>query len=147
MRSLARAGLLRLNNFLDSATVIATEHMLPAVGQGALAVQGRKKDKEILKIAHSLHHPRTANEVSAERVLLKELQGGCRVPVGVFTKTVKNKFYMKAAVFSPNNDAWVKGEIETACRRAQTAAKKLARTLLKNGAASFLREARGRAAR
>ena len=143
----ARAGLLRLNKFLDRATVISTQHMLPAVGQGALAIQGRKNDKETLKIAQSLHHPPTAHEVSAERALLKELQGGCRVPVGVVTKSVKNMFWMSAAVFSPNDNAWVKGEIAAPCGQAQAAAKKLARTLLKNGAALFLKEARGRASR
>ena len=143
----ARAGLLRLKKFLKYAKAIPAEDVLPAVGQGALAVQARKSDKEMRRVAKSLHHAATEKEVSAERVFLKALSGGCRVPVGVRTRIAGNKFYMEAAVFSVKDEGWVRGNISASLRNAAPAAKKLAGTLLKNGAASFLKEARTETAR
>ena len=139
---IARAGLLRIKKFSSHARTIPVGDMLPAVGQGALAIQCRKKDKKNLKVARSVHHRPTEKETAAERVFLKELRGGCRVPVGISTRTAGGRFYMKAAVFSVNNDGWVAGDIAVAAARALLSAKKLARTLLKNGAGSFLKEAR-----
>jgi hydroxymethylbilane synthase len=138
----ARAGLLRLKKFLRHSRVISTHEILPAVGQGALAVEGKKNDREILKIAGSIHHRGTEIEVLAERAFLKTLNGGCRVPVGVTTKTLKNIFYMKAAVFSVCSQDSVEGEITAFSRQASSSAKKLARNLLKKGAGRFLTEAR-----
>ena len=143
----AQAGLLRLQKFLRHARAIPINDVLPAVGQGALAVQARKKDEQMLKVARCLHHAATEKEVSAERAFLKELSGGCRVPVGVSVKTVKNKFHIKAAVFSVNDEGWVRGGLSAPLAAAVPSAKKLARVLLKNGAASFLKEARREAAR
>ncbi len=138
----ARAGLLRLKKFLRHSRTIPLNEILPAVGQGALAIEGRKKDLEVLKIARSIHHLPTEKEVLAERVLLKGLSGGCRVPVGVMTKITRNHFYMKAAIFSVNSADWVEAEISGPIKEASLAAKKLARMLLKKGGALFLKQAR-----
>ena len=112
-----------------------------------MAIQGRKNDKEALRAARGIHHSATEKEVTAERAFLKELQGGCRVPVGVSTKTVKGKFHMTAAVFSVEDDGWVKGEVVSVPAKAIASSKKLARILLKNGAGSFLKTARAGAVR
>lgn len=78
---LARAGLHRLE--LDAACVVIEPELLPpAPGQGALALQCRAGDRDVLELVEPLHDPATAAAVRAERRLMAELEGGCRLPVG-----------------------------------------------------------------
>jgi hydroxymethylbilane synthase len=78
---LARAGLHRLE--LDAAYVVLEPELLPpAPGQGALAVQARAGDRALLALVEPLHDPATAASVRAERRLMVDLDGGCRLPVG-----------------------------------------------------------------
>jgi hydroxymethylbilane synthase len=78
---LARAGLNRLE--LDAAYVVLDAELLPpAPGQGALALQCRAGDRELAELAEPLHDPATAAAVRAERRLMVDLDGGCRLPVG-----------------------------------------------------------------
>ena len=78
---LARAGLLRLD--LDAAYVVLDPEVLPpAPGQGALGIQCRAGDREVLDLLEPLHDPATGAAVRAERRLMTLLEGGCRLPVG-----------------------------------------------------------------
>lgn len=78
---LARAGIRRLE--LDVAYVVLEPELLPpAPGQGALAVETRAGDRAIAELVETLHDPATAASVRAERRLMVNLEGGCRLPVG-----------------------------------------------------------------
>ncbi len=78
---LARAGLLRLE--LDAAYVVLEAAVLPpAPGQGALAIETRAGDRNLIELVEPLHDPATAAAVRAERRLMANLEGGCRLPVG-----------------------------------------------------------------
>jgi hydroxymethylbilane synthase len=78
---LARAGLVRLD--LDAAYVVLDPELLPpAPGQGALAIQARAGDREVAELVEPLHDPATGAAVRAERRLMVDLEGGCRLPVG-----------------------------------------------------------------
>ena len=78
---LARAGLRRLG--LDPACVLLEPELLPpAPGQGALAIQSRAGDREMIALVEALHDPATAAAVRAERRLMVDLDGGCRLPIG-----------------------------------------------------------------
>jgi hydroxymethylbilane synthase len=78
---LALAGLRRLE--MDAAYVILEPELLPpAPGQGALAVESRAGDRDVAELVEPLHDPATASAVRAERRLMAELDGGCRLPVG-----------------------------------------------------------------
>jgi len=78
---LARAGLRRLE--LDAAYVVLEAELLPpAPGQGALAIQARAGDRDTIQLVEPLHDPATAAAVRAERRLMVNLDGGCRLPVG-----------------------------------------------------------------
>ena len=78
---LARAGLRRLD--IDAAYVVLEPELLPpAPGQGALAIQSRAGEREILELVEPLHDPATGAAVRAERRLMANLEGGCRLPVG-----------------------------------------------------------------
>jgi hydroxymethylbilane synthase len=78
---LARAGLRRLE--LDVAYVVLEPELLPpAPGQGALAIQARAGDRGVIQLVEVLHDPATAASVRAERRLMVDLEGGCRLPIG-----------------------------------------------------------------
>jgi hydroxymethylbilane synthase len=78
---LARAGLRRLD--LEVAAVELDPQLLPpAPGQGALALQCRADDRELIELVEPLHDPATGAAVRAERRLMANLEGGCRLPVG-----------------------------------------------------------------
>jgi hydroxymethylbilane synthase len=138
----ADAGLRRLGKYRRYAAPIRSEALLPAVGQAALALQVRADDLRSLKLLRALNHTATELEVKAERALLKSLHGGCRVPVGVLSRTKGKKLHLCAAVFSVKNTARVFGEITGRLNNAEALGRKLAATLLKKGAGRFLKEAR-----
>jgi hydroxymethylbilane synthase len=78
---LARAGLRRLD--LEVACVVLEPELLPpAPGQGALAIQARAGDRATAQLVELLHDPATAAAVRAERRLMTNLEGGCRLPIG-----------------------------------------------------------------
>ena len=78
---LAAAGLSRLGRSEVTGFAFAFDEMLPAVGQGALAIEARADHPRLLEITAALDHPQTALCVKAERALLGTLEGGCQVPI------------------------------------------------------------------
>jgi len=97
---LARAGVerLKLNKYISS--IIKTDVMLPAVGQGALGIETRTDNKIVNKIIKSLHHENTYKAVLAERALLKALEGGCQVPIGAYAEVTPTGLFLNALVGS-----------------------------------------------
>jgi len=77
---LAMAGITRLGLAHVASEAIDVDAMIPAVGQGALAIQARSDDTETLAVLEAIHHPRTAACVQAERSFLIGISGGCSVP-------------------------------------------------------------------
>jgi len=71
----------------------------PAPGQGTLAVQCRKKDKDLLSIIQKIHNKEIEEIIKIERGLLEQLEGGCHLPLGIYAKHIKNKNLYKASVF------------------------------------------------
>jgi hydroxymethylbilane synthase len=138
----ARAGLERLGKFKSFCRVVPAKTVLPAVGQGALGLEIRANNPSIEKIARLLNHPESEILVNVERRFLKELHGGCRVPVGILAQKVGTKIHLKAAVFSVQNSAFVEAQMIRPFSQALQAGKTLARELLKMGARHFLLEAR-----
>lgn len=81
---LAAAGLTRMG-WLDKASELLDPQVcLPAVGQGALGIQCREQDGELLQLLALYHHKETALTVAAERAFLARLDGGCQVPIGAY---------------------------------------------------------------
>ena len=79
---LARAGLLRLGLESRAVEVFEPERILPAVGQGVVAVEVREGDARARDLASAIDHTATRLAVTAERALLARLEGGCQVPIG-----------------------------------------------------------------
>lgn len=99
---LAQAGLVRLGLEAHISQVLPYETMMPAPGQGALAVQCRQGDRETLELLVILDDPVTRAEVEAERRFLEALGGGCSLPVGALAELRQGEIYMQAVVVSPD---------------------------------------------
>jgi hydroxymethylbilane synthase len=136
---LAHAGLMRLG--LDVPhTIVSPEIMLPAVGQGALAV-ATLEDHPIGELIHeTLNHGPTARAVRAERAMLKALEGGCRVPVGARAFVEGEMVRLEGLVASPDGVLLYRGEVEG--EEPEEVGGRLARDLLERGAGVVLAEIR-----
>ena len=95
---LARAGIVRLGLEREITHAISLEEMLPAPGQGALAVECRAEDSELLAMLSKIHDPSTAAETTAERAFLRELGAGCNTPVAALA-TVESSGSSREIVF------------------------------------------------
>ncbi len=137
---LARAGVerLKLNKYISS--VINTDIMLPAVGQGALGIETRTDNKSINEIVSSLHHKETYTAVLAERALLKTLQGGCQVPIGAYAEVKQQGLFLDALVGSLDGSVIFRKKIRGNENKPEETGKKLAKQLLNAGAKSILNE-------
>ena len=136
---LARAGLLRLG--LDVPhVVVSPEVMLPAVGQGALAVAMLEEHPLRETVGEALNHEETGRAVRAERALLKALEGGCRVPVGALGGVEGSRVRLRGVVASPDGALVYRGEAEG--EKPEEVGRRLARDLLDQGAAVVLGEIR-----
>lgn len=87
---LASAGLLRTNQDARITSYLSSPTMLHATGQGAIAVEIRSSDKKMQDLVSRLNHQATEWRTSCERALLRTLEGGCSVPVGVETRYLMN---------------------------------------------------------
>lgn len=137
---LARAGVerLKLNKYISS--IIKTDVMLPAVGQGALGIETRTDNKIVNEIVKSIHHENTYKAVSAERALLKTLEGGCQVPIGAFAEIKQNGLSLDALVGSLDGSITYRKKIRGSKNNPENLGKKLANELLKAGAKTILEE-------
>jgi hydroxymethylbilane synthase len=136
---LARAGLDRLG--LDvTHTVIPSDVMLPAVGQGALAVATLEDNPLRPYISEVLDNEPSARAVRAERAMLNALEGGCRVPVGALASAEGGRIRLEGVVASPDGRLSYRGEAEG--DGPEEVGVRLARDLLKRGATVIMGELR-----
>ncbi|WP_312116182.1 hydroxymethylbilane synthase, partial [Brevibacillus reuszeri] len=100
---LAAAGLERVNFEGEIAQFLPVEISLPAVGQGALAIECRADDEEMLALLKRIDHEPTRRAVTAERSFLHKLQGGCQVPIGAYATVAEdNLITLTGMVGSPD---------------------------------------------
>ena len=138
---LAFAGLRRLGLESHVSEVLDPAEMLPAPGQGALAVQMRKDDDRLTTLLASLEHAPTRLATTAERALLGFLEGGCQVPVGAFAQFEGSTLQLRAIVASPDGRHVVGRHVSgpvTAVAAAAALGESLGRDLLAGGAERIL---------
>lgn len=126
---LAVAGLRRLG--LDAAITahLPIQTMLPAAGQGALAVQARDDDYETLGWLRQLDHWATRQAVTAERAFLEALGGGCQTPIGVYAEVVGHNMEMSGFIADPDGSNGIRDRFNARTEEAEWAGKKLARMM------------------
>jgi hydroxymethylbilane synthase len=143
---LAHAGLRRLG-LADRVTyVFPPEEMLPAVAQGALAIQARAGDEATLARLRPLDHLLTRVQVEAERGFLARIQGGCQIPVAAHATVEGDQVRLRALVASVDGARLVRAERSGPRAEARALGEAVAEELLGRGADRILREAAGQGA-
>jgi hydroxymethylbilane synthase len=148
---LAAAGLIRLGFAHRIGERLSPEIMLPAPGQGALAVTTRTDDAAIQGLVReAVHSSDTAVPVAAERAFLRRLEGGCQVPVAAYARQYRDEsgqqmLRLDGRVIALSGESMAQGREESAVRDEAQAADmgtKLAERLLDAGAAAILADVR-----
>jgi hydroxymethylbilane synthase len=137
---LAVAGLQRLGMGDRIHQILAPEVSLHAVGQGALGIECRAEDTEILALLKALEHPPTAARCYAERAFLRELEGGCQVPIGVNTDLQGDTLTLTGIVASLDGQTLVKDTLTGTADQAEQLGIDLANRLKQQGAQEILNE-------
>jgi len=137
---LAKAGLDRLTKADRITQVLTTKISLPAVGQGAIAIETRAADRELAGILSTLDHKPTRQAVTAERALLAALGGGCQVPIGAWGRVNGELLELDAAVLSPDGAECLRQSAVGLAYEAEAVGRQLAESLLAAGARQLLSE-------
>jgi hydroxymethylbilane synthase len=137
---LAAAGLQRLDFGDRIHQLIPPELSLHAVGQGALGIECRTEDPEILGFLQALQHQPTADRCYAERAFLRELEGGCQVPIGVNTTIDGDNLTLVGMVSTLDGKTLVTDTITGLATTAEQIGKDLAHRLKEQGAQAILDE-------
>lgn len=137
---LAAAGLVRLGCQGRIVEYLSTEQFLPAAGQGALAVETRCDDRETRDIVSSLDHSPSRASVMAERTFLREMGGGCAVPIGALGTVADGMLCLDGFVASPRGDSVLRSRVEGSVASPSEVGATLARKLLDMGASDLLKE-------
>ena len=137
---LAAAGLKRLGFESRIHELIPNEISLHAVGQGALGIECKEGNKEVIQIISTLNDELTSKRCSAERSFLRELEGGCQVPIGVNSEVIDNKVNLTGMVASIDGKQLIKDRASGSIADPEEVGKKLANQLKQQGADKILKE-------
>lgn len=135
---LAAAGMKRLGYVQTISQFLPVELMLPAVGQGALGLQVRKKDTQLADYCARLNHPKTAAEVTAERSYLKALGGGCRLPIAAYGLMEGKRLTLEGLVAAPNGTSVIRDKVWGEAHEAEELGRKLADMIMEKGGKKLL---------
>ena len=137
---LAVAGLQRLDMSDRIHQILPAEVSLHAVGQGALGIECREGDAEILDLLQGLTHLPTTQRCLAERAFLHELEGGCQVPIGVNTQIEAELLTLTGMVASLDGQRLIKDTVVGPASDAESLGVELASNLREQGAQEILEE-------
>jgi|SRR5690554_99214 len=141
---LATAGLLRLELTQRISSHLSPEQCLPAGGQGAVGIECRNDDTELIALLAPLHHGPTAERVTAERAMNRRLEGGCQVPIGCYAEHRGEQLWLRGLVGSVDGSTMLYDEISAPAAEAEAMGIALAERLLGAGADRILSEVYGR---
>lgn len=136
---LASAGLKRLGLEERIRHCIEPSVSLPAVGQGALGLECRANDQDVLALIQPLLHTETDVCVRAERAFNAYLEGGCQVPIAGYATLQDGKIHIEGRVGSPDGQTLLRAELTDEAHNAQQLGENLARNLLEQGAGDLLK--------
>jgi hydroxymethylbilane synthase len=134
---LAYAGVARLGLQAHITETLPLNVMLPAPGQGALAVQCRADDLETVRYLSAIHDAVTAASVHAERAFLAALGGGCLLPVGAFAQKNNDQIILTGGVISADGKQAIR--LSAVDKQPQELGTRLAQFVLERGAADILK--------
>jgi hydroxymethylbilane synthase len=138
---LAAAGLIRLGLERHATEFLSTGILLPAVGQGALAVQCRGDDNEIKELLTHIDHEVSRRAVDAERAFARRLGADCHTPVAAYARVESNKLTVDGMVAALNGRMLVRSQITSNNPNPEKVGEELAESLLEKGAGAILEAA------
>ena len=138
---LAAAGLRRLGREGEIGFALPAEAMVPAPGQGALALQIREGDEETMRALAAIGEDRALRELTAERAAVAPLGASCATPVGVHAQLDGESLALSAFVGLPDGSEWLRDAIEADAGEPLEAGTELAERLLAAGAAELVARA------
>ncbi|MCX7634829.1 MAG: hydroxymethylbilane synthase [Syntrophales bacterium] len=134
----AAAGMRRMGWMNRITQFLPVETMLPAIGQGTLAIETRKDDGDTRECITSLNSPRTWREAGAERAFLRRLGGGCQLPVAAFGELKGEILTLKALVGTPDGRAVIRDEMSGPAEEYEAIGTELAARILDRGGRAIL---------
>jgi hydroxymethylbilane synthase len=135
---LAAAGLKRLGKEDVISGYFEVSEIIPAVGQGAIAIESKTDNKDLNNLLKPLEDKKARIEIDAERKFLKDLQGSCTTPVGIHAKINNDRIHIYAFLSSLSGGKWIRDEIEGKAEDHLALADSLFRRFLELGARELL---------
>jgi hydroxymethylbilane synthase len=135
----AAAGMKRMGWDDRISQFIPLDVMLPSIGQGALGIELRKDNGDLQQAISFINHLETWIEVTAERAFLKQLGGGCQLPIAAYGKKQGENLILKGLLGSLDGRIMIRDEIEGCCDDAETMGSRLADKILSRGGRAILR--------
>ena len=142
---LAAAGLRRMGWTEQVTEYLPAGVSLPAIGQGALGIEGRRDDAFVRGLVSALEHPPTRAAVTAERALLEKMEGGCQVPIAAHATIAGDRLRLEGLVASVDGRQLVQDSVEGPAADARQLGTRLGEQLLRRGGDAILKEIYGRA--
>lgn len=140
---LAAAGLTRMGWSNKVTEYLPPEVSLPAIGQGALGLEGRRNDGFVQTLVEKLEHRPTRTAVMAERALLERLEGGCQVPIAAHATIKGDLLIMDGLIASVDGRRLIRDTIQGPASEAHSLGTRLADKLLAQGGNLILNEIYG----
>lgn len=139
---MAVAGLRRSGLDYMISEILAPEMFLPAVGQGAIAMEIRENDTEIGSIINQINHQPTFTATQAERAFLRTIEGGCQVPVGCYSKMENGLISLRGFVSDIEGRTIIQDQVTHDINEPEYTGKRLAQILIEKGAMQILKSIR-----
>ena len=137
---LSLAGIQMLNLIDQVKEIFTIEQMLPAIGQGAIALQCKKDDQKTLNILKEINHKETYYCIEAERALLEAIGGDCDTAIGGLAKLTNDKIFLKSELFSNDGKKIFKFESSGHFKEAKEVGYRVGKELLKRAGPNFTKQ-------
>ena len=137
---LAAAGVIRLGLEDRISEIIPVDIILPAIGQGAIGIQMRTGDNDVMEMLASLNHKTTQQRVETERVVSRRLFGGCQLPIAAYCEIGQETVKISGMVGRIDGSEIIRDSVVGHLQERESLGLQLAETLLKNGADDILKD-------
>jgi hydroxymethylbilane synthase len=135
---LALAGLRRLGRESAVTEILSMDVMLPAIGQGALALEAREGDAKVLALIKAIDHAESHLVARAERAFLKTLGGSCQTPIAAHGQVAGSQITLRGLVVDPSGSPYIQESEVGPASQPETVGQYLAEMLLAHGAENIL---------
>ena len=139
---LAAAGVERMGWGDRITEYLSTDISLPAVGQGSIGIEIREDDREVFDVIQKLNHFPSQAAISAERAMLKKLEGGCQIPIGALGTIIGDRLTLKGVVAGLDGRELIKCSVSGSVDEPALLGNQLAAELIEMGADKILKSVR-----